>query len=501
MTQATIAPELSPLHRGLILATVTTATGLYAMTITIANVALPKIQGAFAATPDQVAWVVTFNILATAVATPITGWLAARFGTRRVLLCGVFGFVMATVLCGLATSLVELVLFRFIQGAFGAPLAPLSQAIVLDSYPRERQGAATAIYGMGVVLGPIIAPTVGGYLTELYNWRWVFFMVVPFGIACFVGLWVFIHDRRDRSPTRLDWTGFIALAIAIAALQLMLDRGERNGWFESIETVLEATVALTAFYVFVVHSLTTSKPFLSPRLLLDRSFIVGLTITLTFGMLNVTPMVLLPPMLQGLMGYPDTIIGLLLGARAVGTLVGFFIIFFAGRFDPRIWIALGFASQGVAGYMMAGFNLDVSTADIAWASAVQGLGVGLLWVPITMVTFSTLDPKFLPDGMAMFHLLRNMGSSIHVSISVAVVVHTTQVSYAGLVEHISPFKESLRLATASGVWSVDSLTGLSALSAEVHRQSAMIGYINGFYLYALTSLLVIPCILLVRVRR
>lgn len=212
-------------------------------------------------------------------------------------------------------------------------------------------------------------------------------------------------------------------------------------------------------------------------------------------------MVLLPTMLQGLMGYPDTIIGWLLGARGAGTLLGFLVIFFGNRADPRIWLVLGFAMQGVAGYQMAQFNLDVSTADVAWASAIQGIGVGLLWVPITLVTFATLEQRYLAEGMAMFHLLRNIGSSIHVSVSVTVVVYTTQMSYAGLVEHISPYRESLSQAVASGVWAVDNLKGLTYLGAEVQRQAAMIGYINGFYLYALTSLAVIPFILLVRVKK
>lgn len=495
------AVELSPLRRGLILATVTSATGLYAMAITIANVALPKIQGAFAATPDQVAWVVTFNILATAVATPLTGWLSGRFGQRRVLLVGVFGFLLASLLCGLSRTLGELVIFRFMQGAFGAPLAPLAQAIVLSSYPRERQGTATAIFGMGVVLGPILAPTLGGYLSEAYNWRWVFFMIVPIGAACFGAIWLFIHDRREPTPQRLDWTGFIALSAFIACLQLLLDRGGRNDWFESAETIIEAALAVTALYIFIVHSLTERQPFLSPRLLLDRNFVVGLLITVTFGMLNVTPMVLLPTMLQGLMGYPDTIIGLLLGARAGGTLLGFLVIFFGNRADPRVWLVLGFAMQGIAGYQMAQFNLDVSAAEVAWASALQGVGVGLLWVPITMVTFATLEERYLPEGMAIFHLLRNIGSSVHVSISVTLVVYSTQMTYAGLAEYVSPYREPLVKAIGAGIWSVDSFGGLASISAEVQRQAAMVGYINGFYFYALTSLVVLPFILLVRVKK
>ena len=240
------APAFSPLRRGLIIATVTTATALYALTLTIVNVALPQIQGAFSVTQDQVAWVVTFNIVATAVGTPLTGWLTGRFGQRRVMLVSMFGFGTATVLCGFSDSLVELVIWRVAQGLFGAPLAPLSQAIVLDSTPKEKQGGAIAIFGMGVVLGPVIGPTVGGYLAEIYSWRWVFFLIVPVAATCFVAIYAIIGDRHARSEMRFDWTGFVALAVAIGCLQLMLDRGPRNDWFESMETITEATLAATA---------------------------------------------------------------------------------------------------------------------------------------------------------------------------------------------------------------------------------------------------------------
>ena len=492
--------ELSAFRQVMILFVLTTAVALYAMTITIANVSLPQMQGALSATQDQIAWVVTFNIVATAVATPLTGWLAARFGRRKVMVFGLLGFTVATLFCGLATGLVELVIYRVVQGAFGAPLAPLSQAIVLDTFPKERHGVVTAVFGMGVVLGPIVAPTLGGYLSEAYSWRWVFFMVVPFGILSFLGIWVFIWDRLEASRVKLDWTGFLALAIAIACLQLMLDRGERNDWLEAPEIVIEAAVAAVAFYIFIVHSLTKDAPFLNPRL--DRNFAVGLSLTIIFGMLNVTPMVLLPPLLQTLKGYPDSIIGLLLGARAVGTLLGFFIIFFGNRLDPRIWLVLGFGSQGLAGFAMAQFDLNVSTFDVAWTSALQGLGVGFLWVPLTLVTFATLNPRHLPEGMAIFHLLRNIGSSVHISISVALVLHMAKVNYAGLAEFISPYNETLRYGTALGLWNPESVRGLAAIGGEVQRQAAMIGYINAFYMYALTALAVAPLILLVgKVRR
>jgi DHA2 family multidrug resistance protein len=497
MSREDDAPTYTPLRRTLILATVTTATALYALTLTIVNVALPQMQGAFSVTQDQVAGVVTFNIVATAVATPLTGWLTGRFGQRRVMLVGMFGFAVATVLCGFSTSLTELIVWRVVQGLLGAPLAPLCQAIVLDSTPKEQQGGAIAVFGMGVVLGPVIGPTVGGYLVEMYGWQWIFFLIVPVAVAVFVAIYAVIEDRHERTKIQFDWTGFVALAITIACFQLMLDRGQRNDWFESMETILEASIAAGAFYVFIVHSLSTAHPFLNPRLLLNRNYTVGLLITISFGMLNLTLMVLLPPLLQRLQGYPDTIIGFLLGARAVGTLIGFIIMRYGNYLDPRVWLVLGFSLQGAAGLRMAQFNAEVSFTDVALALGVQGLGVGLLWVPITLVTFATIERRILPEGMAIFHLVRSIASSVHISVSVAVVVYFTTVNYAGLVEGVSVFDEMTRVPSTIGLWALDSPSSVAALSGEILRQASMIGYLNAFYLYAATAFIVLPLIALV----
>ena len=496
----------SPLQRALILITVTLVTLLYAMTVTIANVALPQMQGALAATQDQIAWVVTFNIVATAVVTPLAGWLATRYGRRRLMLWSVLGFALSSLLCGLAGSLEALVLYRVMQGAFGAPLVPVSQAIVLDTYPKHQHGAATAVFGMGVIIGPILGPTLGGYLSEAFNWRWVFFMIVPVALLAWLGVLIFIRKRDPNAAggqqqVRLDWTGFISLAIAVATFQLILDRGQRNDWLESNEIVLYAVVAGLAFYLFIAHSLTARAPFLNPALFKDRNFVLGLIIVLVFGMLNFTPMTLLPPLLQNLRGYPDSIIGFLLGMRGLGTLFGFTLLLFVNRLDPRYLLALGFLLQAFAGWQMAQFDLNLTTFDVAWTSCLQGLGVGLVWVPVTLITFATLDPKLVGEGTAIFHLLRNIGSSIFISLSIALVLYTSSVSYSDMVQFISPFNDSFQLPSNAGGWSLDSLAGVSALSREASRQSAMLGYISAFYLFTLTSLLVLPLLLLVRWRR
>ncbi len=487
------------LHNFVVLITLTFVTILYSATVTIANVALPDIRGALSATQDQITWVVTANIVATAVATPLAGWLAGRFGVRRLLLFAVSGFTVSSILCGGATSLPALILYRIGQGVFGAPLVPASQAYLLSVFPKHQHTTAMAIWGMGAILGPIIAPTVGGYLSELYGWRWVFYMIVPFGGIALLSVAAVIKRRGgDRAQVRLDWIGFLALSVAIASLQLMLDRGERNGWFDSAETIAEATVALGALYIFVAHTFTSKQPFLSPSLLLDRNYTIGLLLVLVFGMLNFTPMVLIPPMLQELRGYPQSIVGLLLAARGFGTLISFTSMLFLSRMDPRIPITVGFILQGLSGVAMAQFDINVTTFDVAWTSMLQGLGVGFVWVPMAVATFATLDPNRVPEASAVFHLLRNMGSSIYISLSVALLLHSAKINYAEISAGISVFNEVLHMPFVTGVWDTGSAKGLAALSGEVGRQSMMIGYINTFYMFGYTSLAAAPLVWFMR---
>ncbi|MFP6697460.1 MAG: DHA2 family efflux MFS transporter permease subunit [Alphaproteobacteria bacterium] len=492
---------MSPFRRGVILFTLTSTVALYALTITIANVSLPQMQGALSATQDQIALVITFNIVATAVATPMTGWLVARFGQRRLLLFSVAAFTLSTLACGLAGSLEMLVFFRVLQGLSGAPLAPTAQAIVLASYPQSKHGTATAIFGIGVVIGPLIAPTIGGYLSEEYSWRWVFFMIVPFGVASFLGCWAFVVDGIRGGRIRLDWTGFIALSVAIACFQLLLDRGERNSWLESTEIVLEICAAALCFYIFVVHTFTTQKPFLNPALFLDRNFVLGMSLTLVFGLLNFTPMTLLPGLLQNLRGYPDGIIGLLLGVRGLGTLLGFACLYFGNKYDARIWLLLGFFLQGASGWMMAQFDINVTTWDVAYASFLQGLGTGFLWVPLTLVTFNTLPQRLFPEGSSIFHLLRNIGSSVHISISVALVLHSSKINYGHLAESVSPYAKAWTLPSSGAAWDLESVQTLARIGGEVQRQGLMIGYINAFYFYTFTAVAALPLIMMVRMKK
>lgn len=472
--------------------TLTFCTMLYAMTVTIASVALPRMQGAMGATTDQIAWVVTFNLVATAVATPTTGWLVAKFGQRRLMMISVLGFAAASLGCGMATSLEQLVMFRMFQGLFGAPIVPTSQSIVLRTFTPAQQPSVMAVFGMGVVMGPILAPTIGGFLAEEYGWRWVFFMVVPIAGVAFAGVVATVRDNENEGPVKLDWTGFIALSLAVAATQLALDRGERNDWFESPEIVIEVFIAALALYIFIAHGLTHDRPFLNFKLFKDRSFSFGILFAFVFGMLNFLPLVLLPPMLQTLQNYPESTIGWILATRGFGTLTGFGLMAVLSRFDPRIWLTLGFGLQGFSGIAMAQMGIELTSFDIAWISYLHGLGVGISWVPVTQIAFGRLAPKDAADASAVFNLLRNFGTSMFISICVAVVLRTSKFANAGLVENISPLNEMLRYPGVMGAWSLETLPALAAVNGEIARQATMIGYINAFYLSGIVSLLVIP---------
>ncbi len=486
-------------RRYIILATVSSATMLYAMAITIANVVLPQMRGALSATPDQIAWVITFNLVATAVMTPISGWLSNRFGRRNVLLTGTLGFTIASVLCGLADSLEALVLYRVLQGAFGAPLVPVSQAIILDIFPRHQHSLATALWGVGVVMGPIIGPTFGGAIAEEYSWRWVFFMIVPFGAITFAAIWTFIKRRPNRPQgPPLDWLGFLALAAALAAFQFMFDRGERNSWFESPETIIECTAGFLAAYIFLVHINTAKRPFINPRLFLNRNYSLGLVLAFMFGMLNFVPLVLMPSMLQDLRGYPDSTIGILLAIRGAGNLLSFLLVIRLAQWSVHSALTFGFLCQAVSGYAIAQYDINLTYFGMAWTGALQGLGIGMSWVPLTLIMFSTVRPEFLDDASAVFHMFRNFSSSLFISICVAVVIRSTYINSVELGIPLSEYSKMLSWPWVIGNLNFDTVKGLSAASAEVKRQAAMIGYINAFRLYAIIAVLPIPLIWLAR---
>jgi DHA2 family multidrug resistance protein len=497
MTQASGLAGISP-RQWLILLMVQLATMLNGMTITLANVVLPQIKGSMSATPEQIAWVVTFNLVATAVATLMTGWLARRLGWRNVMFVSVLGLSIFSFLCGIAQSLEALVFFRVGQGLFGAPIMPMGQAILLATFPRHLHPLVMMLWGIGGVVGPVTGPVLGSIISEATNWRGAFFMVVPPGIVATVAVWFALRDHTERSAADFDWTGFIALSLAIGSAQLMLDRGHRLDWFDSPEILIEALVAAIALWVFVVHSLTAERPFFDLRILLDRNFSIGLFMAFVMGMLSFTPMVLFPGLLHDLRGYPDDAIGMLLAGRGFGNWASFLIIVPMTKYFPRAALAIGLGAQAVSGYAMAQLDINLTSSLVFWTNFVQGFGFGLAFTPMSVLAFATLPVRQMTEGMALFHLVRNFGSSIFISLSILLLVRSTAANYSGLVEHVSDYNKTLALPEAVGLWTTATPRGLLVIANEIQRQAAMIGYINAFYLFAATAALAVPLVLMMR---
>jgi MFS transporter, DHA2 family, multidrug resistance protein len=495
------AGSISPAQRYLTLTTVVLGSSLYGTALLTTSTILPQMQGALSATQDEIAWVMTFNILATAVVTPMTGWLVSRFGSKRVMVWSIALFTAATLLCGTAQSLEALVLWRIVQGGAGAPVTPLSQSILFDTFPRRQHAMVMSIFGMAVAVAPAFGPVFGGYLAEMHSWRWSFYMLVPIGIASTIGMALTLPSDNRLAKVRFDWTGFIALAIALAAVQLVLARGVRLDWFDSTEIVIESLIAAIAFYVFIVHSLGARHPFVNLRLLSDRNYAIGLALVTIYGMLNFTPMVLLPPLLQQQAGFPDALVGQVIGCRGIGMLVGFMVAGFMSRIDPRISMAFGFGLQTAAGLWMLTFDLNVTMEILIVNSAVQGFAVGVVWVPITAVAFGTLDAKHYAEASAIFHLLRNIGSSFFISLSIAEIVRTTGANYSRMTEMITPYNRALAMPDVRGAWNFDTVQGLARIAKEIARQATMIGYLNAFMMYTIASALAVVFALLVRGRK
>jgi len=486
-------------HRGMITACVTLAVIMQALDTTIANVALPYIQGSVAASADQVNWVLTSYIVAAAIMTPPSGYLANRFGRKRILLASIAGFVFASVLCGLAQSLGQIVGFRLLQGFFGAALVPLSQAILLDMYTPEERGAAMALFGVSVMVGPVLGPVIGGWLTDHASWRWVFYINVPIGALALVGVLAFVQESRADGDARLDWLGFGALSIAIGALQLMLDRGEQLNWFASGEIILEATIAAAAFYVFLVHSFTAERPFVNPGLFRDRNFSVGMAFIFIVGLTYLASLALMTPYLQTLMGYPVVTAGIVLGPRGLGTMVCMFLVGrLVGKVDTRWLLLTGLGLTAWAMYDMTGWTPDVAQWTIVTTGFIQGAGLGFLFVPLTTSTFATLPAAMRGEGTGLYNLSRNIGSSVGISIVSALLVENTQINHADISAYVTPFNRAFDTPAIADAYSPYAAAGRAALDELVTQQATIISYIDDFKLMMILSLLVMPLVFLLR---
>src|SRR5579864_1877631 len=484
-----------PLNRSMITISIMLATLIQTLDSTIANVALPHMQGTLSASQDEITWVLTSYIVAAAIATPLTGWLSDRLSVKRLLIIAIGGFTVSSALCGLSETLTQIVASRLLQGIFGASLVPLSQSILLDINPREKQGQAMAVWGMGVMVGPILGPTLGGWLTDSYNWRWVFFINVPIGAFALFGVLTFLPARPPKHDAKFDLFGFLTLSLAIGALQAMLDRGEQLDWFNSLEIRIEALVAALSFAFFLVHTATAgARSFFRYELLKDRNFATGTCFIFVIGAVMYATRALLPPMLQTLMNYPVATTGLVTAPSGAGTMIAMLL---AGRLlkyvDARALLLSGFLISAFALWQMMQYTIVLSASDIIWPGVIQGFGLGLVFVPLSTLTFSTLVPQLRADGTATFSLARNIGSSIGISIVQTLITRNTQIAHADLAANVTPFNPAIQPMLASG-----SNYDLAVLNQSITQQASMIAYLNDFKLMFVATLLVVPLILLIR---
>jgi DHA2 family multidrug resistance protein len=483
-------------NRGLVIGSVMLATLMQAIDTTIANVALPEMQGSLSATQDQASWVLTSYIVAAAILTPVTGWLAGALGRRRLLLLAVGGFTVASLLCGIATGIGEMVVFRVMQGVFGAALVPISQSLLLDVFPKEKHGQAMALWGMGIMIGPILGPPLGGWLTEFYSWRWVFLINLPVGILAMLGILAGV-DKEPTHSRPLDWTGLALMTLGIGAMQLFFDRGQGEDWFSSLEIQIEAALAFLGVYLYILHWKSTEHPLLDLGLLRNSNFAVSVMLIFVVGIVLFSTLALLPPYLSQIMHYPVLDIGLLLAPRGVGTMAGMMIVGrLLGRIDARWPIMVGILMTGASLYFMTKFGVEVSNFDVVWIGLLQGLGLGLVFVPISSVAYSTLPAHQRTEAASLFSLIRNIGSSIGISAVMTLLARGAQASHSELAARIPAFGAETALVPSA--WDPSTLSGAAALNAEVSRQAAVIAYLNDFQLLMLLTFAALPLVWFLR---
>lgn len=489
-------PALVVAHPGWLTATIMLATIMQVLDTTIANVALPHMAASLGAAQDEITWVLTSYIVASAIATPVTGWVTDRFGRQAVFAVAIGGFTLASLACGIATSLSEMVLFRIVQGIFGAVLVPLAQAVILDINPREKIGQAMAVYGAGIMVGPIIGPTLGGWLTETFNWRYVFLINLPVGVLALTGVLVFL-PKSALKQRRFDFFGFGMLALAVGSLQLLLDRGQTVDWFQSAEIWIDLCLAIGGFWAFVVHCWTVPDPFIDFRIFSDRNFSMGLVFIFIIGLTLFTGLALLPPLLQNLLGYPVITTGIVMAPRGVGTMLSMIVV---GRLvawiDARLLIAFGLAMTAWSLWIMSGFDITMDSQPIIVSGLIQGFGLGFVFVPLSTLTFATLASSFRSDATSLFSLVRNVGSGVGISIVTTVLARMTIVNHEELASRLTVDAPQVA-RQVPGLLSGTPMV-MAQIEGLVSQQAAMLAYVDNFLLMMFFTFAALPILFLLR---
>jgi DHA2 family multidrug resistance protein len=487
-------------RRGWITAGLMLASFMIALDMTVVNVSLPHMQGNLSASPEQITWVLTSFIVGTAVVTPLSGWLAERLGFKTMLLTCVLLFTGASVLCGAAANLPQMVLFRVLQGLTGAPMLPLSQAVMLNINPPERHGRAMALFSMATIMAPMGGPVLGAWLTDIASWRWCFYINVPAGAASLAFLWIGM-PRRAPKPRRFDFLGFAALGVGVAAFQFMLDRGPSQDWFGSREIWAEAVLAAAGMWIYLTHTLTSAHPLFDARLARDRNFVVGSLMFVVFNVVMFCALAMLPLMTQSVMGYPVLLSGLVAAPRGVAVLV---LLQIAGRLDAlvdrRIILGVGFFVLGVSFWQFAHFDLDMSPRSIVVAVVIQGVAQGLMTVPLTTLAFATLPAELRAEGSAFIGLLRNLSGSAGIAIMEAMTIANQARMHESLAAHVRLDDPVVRSGLAAA-FSPQTVQGALRLNDEITRQAGMVAYLNDYRVMSVASFCAIPLVLLLSKRR
>jgi DHA2 family multidrug resistance protein len=494
----TTSAAMPGLRRNMVTICAMTATIMQALDTTIANVALPYMQGSLSASQDQINWVLTSYIVAAAIMTAPVGWIANRFGRKRIFIICSGGFTIASVMCGVAGDINQMVLFRLLQGVFGAALVPLSQAVMLDSYALHERAKAMAIWGMGVMMGPIMGPSLGAWLTETYSWHWVFFVNLPFGIFTVLGLLAFMDETKPNTELRFDWFGFAALAIGIGSMQIALDRGEQLAWFESPEIIAEMIISIAGFYFFFAHSLTTARPFIQFAIFKDRNFVGGCVFMAVMGLVLFSTMALASPYLQNVIGYPIMTAGLLLATRGCGTFVAMMLVGRLMRYiEARTLIVSGLCLMALSLFFMTGWTDQTSVPTIIVVSIAQGFGLGLVFVPLSTVAFLTLPNHLRTDGTAMLTLMRNVASSIGISVVIAELTSGGRRIYALLAEHITPFNDAMKMPDVARLINMNTDTGRAMIDGVVGIQAQIMAFAQDYQLVMIVTLCAVPLAIMI----
>jgi len=475
------------------------ATIMQVLDTTIINVALPNMSGQLDATPDNIGWVLTSYLIASAIVMPLTGYITDRIGQKRFLLISIAGFVAASALCGMAGSLFQMVLFRFLQGVFGASLVPLSQAIMLQIFPGEQRGKAMAIWAMGVMVAPIMGPTLGGWLTEQISWRWTFYINLPVGVASFVLAMRYVHDTPTRER-RMDWMGFATLALGIGMLQLVLDRGNQDDWFSSQTLVIASIVAALSFLVFIVYSLTGKHhPLFDLRIFADRNFMVASLIMTTIGIGFFGGMFLQSLYMQNFLGYPTFDAGLYMAPRGLASFLVMIVVGkTSGKVPPRNLIFFGILASIAGNLLMTRYTADISAADLILPMMLQGMGMGLIFVPISTLAFTTLPKEAAAEAAGIYSLIRSVGSAFGISLLATYFSRDAQQNWSALRGYINPYNEALSAYLHPLHLGVTDEKGIALAAKAVFHQAQNIAYIDSFWFATLNFVCMLPLLLLVR---